>query len=270
MKRMTRAFGRSIIGIFHPRMLWLSVRPFVIVAVIWGGILWFSWESFTEFLRLHISAISIIEPVKRILEQIGQDDGMALVVPFLVAVIVVPLMIISLLLVISVTTVSEVVQYLSHQKIYSDLKKMHGGGFLGGAVLSLWTTLISLILMSLTFPIWWIPPLFIVIPPIIWGWLTMRLMSYDVLVQHASTEERETLLKQFRWQLLSMGIISGGLGAIPGLFWISSSFMILLFPVVSLVMIWIYALVFIFAALWFTHFLLQALKDMRQLKGDDS
>ena len=105
MKRMTRAFGRSIIGIFHPRMLWLSVRPFVIVAVIWGGILWFSWESFTEFLRLHISAISIIEPVKRILEQIGQDDGMALVVPFLVAVIVVPLMIISLLLVISVTTV---------------------------------------------------------------------------------------------------------------------------------------------------------------------
>ena len=269
MKRLVRAFGRSLIGLLHPRMLWLSVKPFLIVALIWGLILWVSWEPFIELLRLHLSSISIFEPVKKILERIGQDDGMGLVAPFLASVIAVPLMIISLLLIISMTTVSGVVKHLSRQKIYVDLKKMHGGSFWGGMVLSLWTTLISLVLMVLSFPIWWIPPLFVVIPPIIWGWLTTRLMSYDVLAQHASFEERESLLKRFRWQLLIMGIISGAFSAIPGLFWISSSFMILLFPVVSLVMIWLYSLIFIFAALWFTHYLLQALKDMRQLKGDD-
>jgi hypothetical protein len=31
---------------------------------------------------------------------------------------------------------------------------------------------------------------------------------------------------------------------------------------------WVYALVFIFAALWFAHYLLFALKSFRELKGE--
>jgi TRAP-type C4-dicarboxylate transport system permease small subunit len=33
-------------------------------------------------------------------------------------------------------------------------------------------------------------------------------------------------------------------------------------------MMWVYAVVFIFGALWFTHYLLFALKEYRELKGE--
>jgi hypothetical protein len=36
-----------------------------------------------------------------------------------------------------------------------------------------------------------------------------------------------------------------------------------LFPIVSFVALWIYSLIFVFAALWFTHYLLETLKELR-------
>jgi hypothetical protein len=98
----------------------------------------------------------------------------------------------------------------------------------------------------------------------------MRLMSYDALAQHASAQERDILLQKYRWSLLSMGIASGMLGAVPTFFWATSALALVLFPIVSFVALWIYSLIFVFAALWFTHFLLEALKNLRQEELDKS
>ena len=127
---------------------------------------------------------------------------------------------------------------------------------------------IALALVMLTLPVWWVPPLVAVLPPLLWGWLTMRLMSYDVLAQHASADERDQLLEKFRWPLLCMGIASGMLGAVPTFFWATSALALVLFPLVSFVALWIYSLIFVFAALWFSHFLLDALKELRQEELD--
>ena len=118
--------------------------------------------------------------------------------------------------------------------------------------------------MMLTLPVWWVPPLVAVLPPLLWGWLTMRLMSYDVLAKHASSQERDILLEKYRWPLLTMGVISGMLGAVPTFFWATSALALVLFPIVSFVALWIYSLIFVFAALWFSHFLLDALQTLRQ------
>jgi hypothetical protein len=115
----------------------------------------------------------------------------------------------------------------------------------------------------LTLPVWWVPPLVAVLPPLLWGWLTMRLMSYDVLAKHASPQERDILLEKYRWPLLAMGIASGMLGAVPTFFWATSALALVLFPIVSFVALWIYSLIFVFAALWFSYFLLDALKVLR-------
>jgi Zn-dependent protease with chaperone function len=92
----------------------------------------------------------------------------------------------------------------------------------------------------------------------------MRLMSYDVLAKHASVEERNQLIEKYRWPLLAMGIISGMLGAVPTFFWATSVLALVLFPIVSFVALWIYSLIFVFAALWFSYFLLDSLKQLRQ------
>ena len=89
-------------------------------------------------------------------------------------------------------------------------------------------------------------------------------MSYDVLAKHASSQERDILLEKYRWPLLTMGVISGMLGAVPTFFWATSALALVLFPIVSFVALWIYSLIFVFAALWFSHFLLDALQTLRQ------
>jgi hypothetical protein len=95
-------------------------------------------------------------------------------------------------------------------------------------------------------------------------------MSYDVLAKHASIQERDQLIRKYRWSLLSMGIISGMLGAVPTFFWATSALALVLFPIVSFVALWVYSIIFVFAALWFTHFLLEALKSLRQEDLDRS
>ena len=108
-----------------------------------------------------------------------------------------------------------------------------------------------------------------ILPPLVWGWLTMRLMSYDVLAIHASSDERDALMREHRWTLLGMGVVSGLLGAVPTFFWATSAMAFIFFPIVSFFALWIYSIVFIFSALWFAHFLLNALNDYRLSHGVD-
>jgi hypothetical protein len=61
-----------------------------------------------------------------------------------------------------------------------------------------------------------------------------------------------------------MGVVAGMIGAVPTFFWATSVLALVLFPFVSFVALWIYSLIFIFSALWFSHFLLYALKQLRQ------
>jgi membrane protein implicated in regulation of membrane protease activity len=54
------------------------------------------------------------------------------------------------------------------------------------------------------------------------------------------------------------------MGAAPSLVWASGALFAAAFVVLVPVAIWIYAVVFAFTALWFTHFGLAALHDLRR------
>jgi putative Mn2+ efflux pump MntP len=102
-------------------------------------------------------------------------------------------------------------------------------------------------------------------------------MAYDALVDHASPDEREALLKRHSKPLLVMGIVSGLAGALPGLAWLGGAVInIVLFPFVAALAIWMYVVIFIFTGLWFAFYCMQALADLRRssssspLGGGDS
>jgi hypothetical protein len=134
---------------------------------------------------------------------------------------------------------------------------------IGGLFASLWATLAALLATLLSIPLWFVPPLVLVLPPLIWGWLTYRVMSYDMLAEHASPDERRTLLRDHRLPLLGIGVLTGYLGAAPSLLWASGVLFVAMAPMLIPVAIWIYTLVFAFAALWFAHYLLAALEMLR-------
>lgn len=263
-QQVFKSFGLAMVGTMHPKMLWLSLRPFLIVSILWGCLIWLTWTPALEVLGNFLTNSIFTSWIQDGLIWAGFENARAWIAPLFFVMLLIPLISISLLVFIAFTTVPAIVQKVSRQAAYQNLDKKKGGGLLGSFVYTIWSALICLVLVMLTLPVWWIPPLVAVLPPLLWGWLTMRLMSYDVLAQHASPEERDVLLQKYRWPLLSMGIISGMLGAVPTFFWATSALALVLFPIVSFVALWVYSIIFVFAALWFAHFLLEALKDLRE------
>jgi hypothetical protein len=106
-----------------------------------------------------------------------------------------------------------------------------------------------------------------VLPPLIWGWLTYRVMAFDALAEHASTEERREIFRRHRGWLLGMGVFCGYLGAAPSLIWASGALFAAAFVILVPLAIWIYTLVFAFSSLWFAHYCLSALQALRAEKA---
>jgi hypothetical protein len=146
---------------------------------------------------------------------------------------------------------------------FATLELKHGGSATAGALAAFFFTLVAVLVLLLSIPLWFIPPLVLIVPPLIWGWLTCKVMTYDVLAEHASAEERLELSRRHRGALLVIGVISGYLGAAPSLVWASGVFFITFAPVLLPLAIWIYTLVFAFSALWFAHFALSSLAGLR-------
>jgi len=270
MQQVFKSFGLALVGVMHPKMLWLSLRPFLIVSVFWGTLIWLTWTPALEMLSTFLTASIFTSWIADGLIWAGFESARAWIAPLFFVMLLIPLISITLLVFIALTTVPTVVKVVARQFAYKDIAKKKGGSLFGSFFYTLWSALICLALVMLTLPVWWIPPLVAVLPPLLWGWLTMRLMSYDVLTLHATAEERDILLQQHRWPLLAMGIFSGMLGAVPTFFWATSVLALVLFPIVSFVALWIYSLIFVFAALWFTHYLLEALKELRSNELNES
>ena len=122
----------------------------------------------------------------------------------------------------------------------------------------------ALAALVLSIPLWLVPPLVMVVPPLIWGWLTYRVFAFDVLATHASAAERRHLLRHRRWPLLAMGVVTGVLGAAPSALWALSAAALIFAPLLVVASVWLYTLVFAFAACWFAHYLLTELDIERR------
>jgi hypothetical protein len=64
-------------------------------------------------------------------------------------------------------------------------------------------------------------------------------------------------------RLLGIGIVTGYLGAAPSIVWASGVLFAAAFFILIPVAIWIYTVVFAFSSLWFAHYCLAALEQLR-------
>ncbi len=261
MNDIFRSFGRALVSQMHPRMLMLTIVPFVLATVLWGGLIWWGWEPIMGTARAILEGSVFTSWIYSMLDWLGLQSLRSVVAPLFVLTLAIPLVIASMLIFISLFSVPVVVRQL--ERSYPDLAKSHGGSIVGSVFQTLGSTLIFLVLILITLPLWLIPPFFALIPPVLWGWLTYRVMTYDALAEHATAEERKTLMKRHRVPLLMIGVAVGLLGSAPTLLWVWSAVIIFLFPLVLAGTLWLYVLIFIFSALWFGHFCLRALADLR-------
>jgi purine-cytosine permease-like protein len=63
------------------------------------------------------------------------------------------------------------------------------------------TALAALLALVASLPLWLVPPLVLVLPPLIWGWLAARVLGYHALAVHATAEERRRVRRGRRLAL---------------------------------------------------------------------
>jgi hypothetical protein len=247
----------------YPRVIGLSVLPLVLIVALSWLLGYLYWDTAVTFVRAWLDASSWLAVVWRWLEGVGLPDLKTVVAPLLVIFSFTPLVVVASLLAVSFLMTPALTRMVAERR-FAGLQRKQGGSL----VASLWWTFFSMVLalgaLVLTLPMWLVPPLALLLPAFIWGWLTYRVMAFDVLAEFASASERQTLMARHRMSFLSMGMITGLMGAAPSLVWASGALFAAAFVILVPVAIWIYTLVFAFSSLWFAHFALAALHALRK------
>lgn len=262
MRALVDSFWRAAAYCLHPRVIALSVLPVVVMALLALGLGYFFWEGAVEAVRASFASWPMVSVALGWLERVGLVNVSNVLAPLVVVALSTPLIVVASLLMVAVLMTPTMLALVGERR-FARLEKKHGGSFAGSAWGALWATVVALLALLVSIPLWFVPPLVLILPPLIWGWLTYRVMTYDVLAEHASREERFELVRRHRASLLGMGVLTGYLGAAPSLVWASGALTIVLAPLLVPVAVWIYTLVFAFSALWFAHFALAALQALR-------
>lgn len=257
------SFWRAVAYCLHPRVIALSILPLVIMVAVSLGLGYFYWAPAVEWVRAWLESSDLMNSVWSWLQGVGAGNLKTVVAPLAVIFAVTPLIVLFSLLAVAVL-MSPALATLVAERRFPQLERKHGGSFAVSVAWSLGSTLLALVALVVSLPLWLVPPLILVLPPLIWGWLTYRVMSFDALADHASREERREVFRRHRTWLLGIGVLTGYLGAAPSVVWASGALFAAAFVILVPVAIWIYTLVFAFSSLWFSHYCLAALERLRK------
>ncbi len=266
MNPLFDAFWRAVAYCLHPRVILWSLLPLAVAGGVVGVLGWAYWESTVAAVRSTLENWSLVAAMLQWLDSVGLVQLRTLVAPMIVVALSVPVVVVATLLLVALLVTPAVVRMVE-QRRFPQLQRLEGGRWWQGLLWSLVCTVAAVVAMAFSVPLWFVPPLVMILPPLIWGWLTYRVLAFDVLALHASAEERRWVMRHRRWSLLFMGVVSGYLGSLPSLLWAMSAASLIFAPLLVIVSVWLYTLVFAFAACWFAHFALAELERLRAASG---
>ena len=256
------SFWRAAAYCVRPRVIALSFLPLILMVALALGLGYYFWEPALDWVRAGLEASSVVNSVWDWLQSVGAGSIKMVLAPLVVIFDVTPVIVVLSLLLVAVLMTPALTNLVAERR-FAQLQRKQGGSLVKSLLWSFGSTLLAVVALIVSIPLWLVPPLVLVLPPLIWGWLTYRVMAFDALAEHASAPERQLLFKQHRIRLLSMGVVCGFLGAAPSLLWASGALFAAAFVILVPVAIWIYTLVFAFSSLWFAHYCLAALQTLR-------
>jgi hypothetical protein len=245
------------------RVLALSLLPFFLMVVLAGVLIIGFWEPAQLLVRDALSAWGLLRPLLDWLSAHGMEGLRAMIAPMVLVFLATPV-VASLAMVLVVSFMPAVLVPWVAARRFPALARQPAAGFWWGAVRALGMAALAAVLVLLSIPLWLIPPLGVLIPALIWGWLTYQVMWFDALAEYASAQERSELARRHRPWLWGMGMACGLMGGLPSLVWTSWPALLIFAPLLASLAIWIYVWLCSFALLWFTHVGLQALHAHRQ------
>ena len=262
MSLFLESFFRALVYCVHPRVIVLSLLPLGLMVALSLGLGYFFWDNALDQTRLWLDSFAYTDRVWQWLDSVGAGRFKSVLVPLLLVFALTPLIVIVSMLAVALLMTPAVVRLVALNR-FPALQEKQGGGLASSLLWTLVSTVLAAIALVISTPLWLVPPLALLVPPLIWGWLTFRVMAFDALANHADAAERRAIFKAHSGWLLLMGVVTGYLGASPSLVWVLGAGFAPAFVLLLPLAIWIYTLVFAFATLWFTHFCLGALHALR-------
>lgn len=216
MNEIAKALMRAFASLLHPRMLLLMLWPVAVALALWLALAWAFSAQAAAWLQLQFQQSAVIGwaisvwPLSLFAAHLA---WIVLVLLFL------PLVLITAVLILGVFSMPAMVAHVA-QRAYPQLARRQGGTFAGsawnGAMALLWLVLLAL----LSLPLWLLPPLWPLLPMLLFGYFNQRVFRYDALAEHASSREMKTLERRHRSELLLLGMLLALFGMVPvlGLF----------------------------------------------------
>jgi hypothetical protein len=262
MGAVLRAWGRAFLSQWHGKLLMMSVVPFLLALAVWAVLLYMGLQPLVDYLHALFTEHNLFATSSGMLRSLGLGALTTVVAPLIAMLMLLPLMILTALIFIGVVAMPVIGRHVGLRH-YPQLEQRKGGSILGSIGVALGGMAIFMGLWIVTLPLYFFPPLAVLVQALLWGWLTTRVMVYDTLADYATTEERRQILSEHRWRLLIIGVVSGAAGALPGAIWLGGVMAVVLFPFLAAASIWLYVLVFIFTGLWFAYYCFDALARLR-------
>jgi hypothetical protein len=241
MSSVLRALFRALISFVHPRMLWLAIWPFLLAILFWSVVGWTFSGPALGALHDALFGLTLIRWVEGAFQWFGLASLLALLVPILYVGLLLSLAVATALLILGTLAMPLVVDHVAARH-HPTLTRRYGGSVAGSLLNALVVIIIFIVGWVVTMPFWLILPLAFVLPWFWWAWLMSRVLPYDALAQHASSEERQIILSRHRRGLLLVGFAVAALNFVPPLFFVAP----------------------IYAGLTFTHYALDALERLRK------
>lgn len=263
MASVARAWSRALRSQFSGQIFMLSLLPLVLSVALWGGLIYLFFQPLLDWLHAMFIEYGGFGVSNSVLTFLGLAALKTMVVPIAAMLLLLPLMIVTSLLFMGVVAMPSIARHVERRR-YPALERKEGGNMLGSLAVNVGAMMVFIVVWLLSLPLYAFPPLALLAHALLWGWLTAKVMTYDALAAHASAEERHALVRSRRGALLAIGTLSGLAGALPGIAWVGGALIsVVLFPVLAVVSIWLYIVIFIFTGLWFQYYCMEALAGMR-------
>jgi hypothetical protein len=211
VNEISKALIRAFASLLHPRMLLLMLWPVLVALLLWLGLAFAFWTQVAAALQLKFDQSAVIGwaitvwPLSLIATHLAS---------LLLALLFIPLVLITAVLIIGAVAMPMMVGQVA-ERAYPGLARRHGGTFAGG----LWNSVAALFLLALlillSLPLWFFPPLWPVLPILLFGYVNQRVFRYDALAEHATGWEMKTLIRRHRRELFLLGVVLAFAGLIP-------------------------------------------------------
>lgn len=252
----TKALAKATLGLLNPRIWFLSLLPLILAGGLWTVIAYFGWDAANDVARGLIGGLALPDWMPDWL------PNRSVVTPFIVLLLVFPLVLISALIAVGICGTGAVARRVAAQYNVREIPRTaleKSTVLMSNVWHSTWVMLVLGLVWLFTLPLWLFAGAGMLVALVLLGWANARLFSRDVLSDFATAEQRQQLMHEHRSSLWGLGLLASVPAAIPTLMWVSGALAFIALPVMALAAVWLSIMVFLATSLLFSHYLLPAL-----------